>query len=54
LETFGQLLNRASDYKAGKFDDGFIGNLHSDNTGSVGEPGKKPEERIKFPQIRIQ
>jgi len=41
-------------YKAGKFDDGFIDNLHSGNTGSIGEPGKKPEERIKFPQIRIQ
>jgi hypothetical protein len=33
---------------------GFIDNLHSDNTGSIGEPGKKPEERIKFPPIRIQ
>ena len=41
-------------YKAGKFDDGFIDNLHSGNTGSIGEPGKKPEERIKFPQIHIQ
>jgi hypothetical protein len=29
-------------YKAGKFDDGLIDNLHSGNTGSIGETSKKP------------